>query len=373
MSASSSRTRLINEPVRVTARAPARVNLIGEHTDYNSGYVLPMPIPQQTTVHLASRSDGLVQLTSLEQEGEPARYALGEEKPTKTWIDYIQGVTRALSTHDHVIGGFDATIESNVPMGAGLSSSAALEVAMLRALRSAFDLSLDDLEIARLGQEAEVDFVGVPVGIMDQMASSLGTQGSALLIDTRSLRTQEVRIPASLEVLVLASGVTHAHGTGDYRRRREECTRATQMLGVSSLRDLSLEDLKRMHRLEPVLARRVRHVLSENERVLRTVDALANEDVAELGALFAASHASMRNDFEISVPEIDLLVELGRSCEGVVAARLTGGGFGGSVVMLAERGKGVSAARNIAEQYAQKSGRDPTILLPIAGDEPHGV
>jgi galactokinase len=349
----------------VVASAPGRVNLIGEHTDYNDGFVLPMPIPQQTRVELTPRNDRRVELTSSNDEHRGV-YELGREQRTSTWIDYVQGVTSALQKRGLTLPGFSLHVSSNVPVGAGLSSSAALEVATLRALRTAFSLPLDDTTIAKVGQEAEVDFVGVPTGLMDQLASSLGRPGRALFIDIFTLRTQEVELPSSVEPIIIASGVSHAHDTGGYRVRRAECERAAQTLRVGSLREASLEQLEaNAELLGPLLLRRARHVVTENERVLATVTALANGDVPALGMLFSASHASMRDDYEVSVPEIDLLVDLAAKDEDVVAARLTGGGFGGSVVMLAKMGTAVGAARRIAATYAHSTQRQPSILLPL--------
>ncbi|MDB4973182.1 MAG: Galactokinase [Myxococcaceae bacterium] len=347
----------------VQTAAPGRVNLIGEHTDYNDGLVLPMPIPQQTEVRLRRRDDLRVLLTSA--DAPAAEYQLGHEQKTGTWIDYVQGLTRALP-EGLLRGGFEAHVRSEVPIGAGLSSSAALEVAFLRALREAFGLPLDDLTIARLGQRAEVEFVGAPTGIMDQMVCSLGEQGSALFIDIRTLQTRRVVLPDSLELVVIASGVTHAHGSGGYRTRRAECERACQQLGVQSLRDVTLEQLDRATALEPLLRRRARHVVSENARVLSTIEALERGDSTALKALFAESHASMRDDYEMSVPQIDLLVALGSAQPDIVAGRLTGGGFGGSVVMLAEQGRGRATAQAIVAQYDRQTGLQGQILLPQA-------
>jgi galactokinase len=347
------------------AVAPGRVNLIGEHTDYNDGFVLPMPIPQQTHVALTPRDDDQVLLESADDPGV-GTYRLGREQRTGTWIDYVQGVTQALVQRGFTLHGFSARISSTVPIGAGLSSSAALEVATLRALRDAYGLRLDDLTIARLGQIAEVELVCAPTGIMDQMASSLGEQGSALFIDTRTLQAKKVEIPPELEVVVIASGVTHAHGTGGYRTRRAECERAALALGVKSLRDITRAQLEHAPPLEPPLGARARHVVTENERVLRTVEALATGDLLALRDLFAASHASMRDDYEVSVPEIDTLVSLGAAHPSVIAARLTGGGFGGSVVMLAKRGEGLGAAQQIARSYGDKTKQTASILLPLA-------
>ena len=346
------------------AAAPGRVNLIGEHTDYNEGLVLPMPIPQQTRVRLRVREDRRVLLSS--DGAETGEYTLGEEHKTGQWLDYVQGLTRELGARGAALRGFEAHVTSDVPIGAGLSSSAALEVAMLRALREAFALGLDDMTIARLGQLSEVEFVGAPTGIMDQMASSLGEQGSALFIDMRGHLTRRVTLPAALELVVIASGVTHAHGTGGYRERRAECEQACQWLSVGSLRDVSLAQLQAAHDLPPLLRRRAHHVISENERVLQTVAALEQGDDGSLHALFAASHASMRDDYQVSVPQIDLLVELAEAQAAIVAARLTGGGFGGSVVMLAQRGRGRDAAREIVARYDTQSGLQASILLPLA-------
>ena len=351
-------------PVSLRASAPGRVNLIGEHTDYNDGLVLPMPIPQHTYVALTRRDDRTVELTSA-NDAQGGSYELGRERRVGSWIDYVQGVTHALALRGLSIGGCSLHVSSDVPIGAGLSSSAALEVALLRVLREAYQLPLDDVTLARVGQQAEVEFVGVPTGLLDQLASSLGRQGRALFIDMRSLHTQEVALPAELEPIIVASGVTHAHDTGGYRTRRAECERAVARLGIGSLRDATLALLKsKAAELDPLLLRRARHVVTENERVLATVDALSRADCEALRSLFAASHASMRDDYEVSVPEIDLLVELAGRQPEVVGARLTGGGFGGSVVMLAVRGRARAAAQAIADAYQKASGRVPTILLP---------
>jgi galactokinase len=347
--------------------APGRVNLIGEHTDYNEGYVLPVPIPQQTHVELGLREDRRVSVRSTEQV-DAGEYELGAEARRGGWLDYVQGVTRALRSAGHGISGFTARISSTVPMGAGLSSSAALEVALLRALRTAFSLPLSDVDIARLGQASEVDFVGVPVGIMDQMACSVGRPGRALFLDTRTLETRDVPVPQAFELVVIASGLVHAHDAGDYRTRRAECEQAVQRLGCRSLRDVTLDELERNRALDPVLRKRARHVISENARVLETVEALQALDRSRLRTLFMASHASMRDDYQVSVAEIDRLVALAEQTPGVIGARLTGGGFGGSVVMLAEREGAADAARSIASSYQQETGRTPRVLLPLETD-----
>jgi galactokinase len=345
------------------ASAPGRVNLMGEHTDYNQGLVLPMPIPQQTKVELRQRADDRVLVTSAAFE-RTASYRLGSEQRRKEWIDYIQAVTDILRRHSHLLTGFEARISSDVPLGAGLSSSASLTVALLRVLRAVFALSIDDYELARLARAAEVEFVGVPIGMMDPLVVSLGQAGGALFIDTRASTVTPVAIPAEIEVVVIDSGVKHALDSGEYRTRRDECARAAQQLCVSSLREFAPEHEARLCELEPRLQRRVRHILSENERVVRTLQALRQRDCSQLGLLFMQSHISMRDDYEVSTPEIDQLVEIAFEQPGILGARLTGGGFGGSVVMLADRGQGLRAAHDIAAEYAHASGMRPRVLLP---------
>ncbi|HLL53520.1 MAG TPA: galactokinase [Myxococcaceae bacterium] len=354
---------LFGQAATVSARAPGRVNLIGEHTDYNGGYVLPTAIPQQTRVELAPRGDLRVRAFSANL-GEQQEYEVAAEKPGRGWLDYVQGVTWVLAAEGHPLRGFDLWLDSKVPLGSGLSSSAALEVALLRGLRSLFGLALDDVRLALLGQKVECDFVGAPVGMMDQMASSLAGTDAALFLDTRTMRFERVTLPPGGEIIVINSGVTHSHAGGDYRVRRAECERAASLLGVPQLRDLPEGELARAASLPEPLGRRVRHVVTENARVLAAVEALRRGDLPGLGALLDASHASQRDDYEVSVPEIDLLVELSRAEPAVYGARLTGGGFGGSIVALAKAGAGAEVARRVAERYAERSGRKPTVLVP---------
>jgi galactokinase len=341
------------------------VNLIGEHTDYNDGYVLPIATPQRTTVHVAARSDRLVRISSanLPPDQATGEYELGEERRRGSWIDYVQGVTKALHDAGCAVSGFDGRIESDVPLGAGLSSSASLEVALVRALTLAFNLRLDEIETARVGHVAETSFVGVPVGIMDQMAASLATADAALFLDTRSLAFERIPLPHSAELMVINSGITHSHASGEYRIRRAECAEAARLLGVSALRDVDPAQLGTMALPSP-LDRRVRHVVTENARVVAMRDALITGDVAEGGRLMNASHDSMRDDFEVSAPAIDRLVELACDQPPVFGARLTGGGFGGCIVALVRSGQGRITAARIVETYAQRSGRTATIMIP---------
>lgn len=361
---------LYGRPPEITASAPGRVNLIGEHTDYNGGFVLPVALPRRTTVELARRADRQVLAWSadLDLPGGPLGYRLGEEAPGRGWLDYLQGVTWALREggHERGISGFEARIASEVPLGSGLSSSAALEVALLRALRRAFGLSLSDAQLALLGQRAENGLVGAAVGIMDQMAASLASEGEALFLDTRSLAFERLPLPAGAELGVIDSGVPHSNIGGGYAERRAQCEEAAERLGVPLLRDLSPADLPALRRLPEPLARRARHVITENDRVLQAVAALRRGDLPGLGALLRASHRSLKEDFEVSLPELDLLVALAGAEPGVYGARLCGAGLGGAVVLLARRGQCLAAAERVAAAYARRSGRRAAVLLPLA-------
>ncbi|MFL5454523.1 MAG: galactokinase [Myxococcales bacterium] len=353
----------------MSASAPGRVNLIGEHTDYNGGFVLPMAIPQRTHVTLRKSAGRRIVAHSTEMN-EPAEFTLGEERRAGGWADYLQGVTWVLARAGHAVSGCELRIRSEVPPGAGLSSSAALCVALLRAVREAFSLRIDDVEIALLAQKVETDFVGAPVGVMDQMASSLADARTALFLDARTLVHEKVALPQHAAILVIDSGIRHSHATGDYRARRAECEEAARGLGVAQLRDVEPRDLERISRLPKVLAKRARHVVTEDARVIDTVAALRAGDLRRAGGLFDESHASLRDDFEVSLPEIDRLVEIARQASGVYGARLTGGGFGGSIVALADVGRSPvgnprDTGLSIVEE-ALRAGLRPSLLVPQA-------
>jgi galactokinase len=348
---------------QVMAAAHGRVNLIGEHTDYHHGFVLPMPIPQRTIVTVRRRSDYLVRASSNAVEPGVAEYQLGEEARGCGWLDYVQGVTHVLARTGRTLTGFDLTIESGIPPGAGVSSSAALTVALLRALRSMARFTLGDLEIAQLAQKVETDFIGAPIGIMDQMSCSLGHPNEALFIDTQSLHYERIPWPPHLSLIVINSGIVHAHAGGEYAVRRRESFAAAALLGVRHLRDATLESLSRAT-LPPPLDRRARHIITENQRVLDAVQALGDRDAQRLGELFNASHESMKRDYETSTPEIDALAEIAQSDQDVYGARLTGGGFGGSVVVVAHAGRASAAAERIVTAYTKQVGIPGTILVP---------
>ena len=368
--------RLFHRKPEVIASAPGRVNLIGEHTDYNGGYVLPTTIPQETRIELAVRQDDTVRAWSADApaNGLPLEYRLGHEARRGQWLDYVQGITHVLALERCALTGFDLCIESEIPAGSGLSSSAALGVSVLRALRSAFGFDLDEIRLARLVQRSENEFVGAPVGILDPMACALGTQGEALFIDTRSLAYKRVPIPSEAELVVLDSGVSHDHAGGDYRVRRAECEQAAALLGVAQLRDLegvapaAVDDF--LKTLPDPYRRRARHVVTENARVLGAVRALRSRNLPRLGQLFYASHDSMRVDYEVSVPDIDLMVELARRDPDIYGARMTGGGFGGAVVMLAHAGTARAVGTRLAGIYSKQTGHPAALLVPREALEP---
>jgi galactokinase len=364
---------IFGKSAEIRQRAPGRVNLIGEHTDYNGGFVLPAPIPRWTRVELSPRSDETVQVASASRPtSRPFEcYHLGSEEPAGDWLDYIQGVSLLLRQAGFPIRGFDAFVTTDLPLGGGLASSASLIVATLRGLRAAFRLELDDFALALLAHRVEYDFVGARVGVMDPIASSLGREGHALFLDTRELSYRQVPLPDELELIVVDSGIEHHHATGEYNHRRMECEEASRMLGVHQLRELDLGDLPRIAELPEPLAQRARHVVTENGRVRDAVAALEAGRLDRLGELLDASHRSLRNDFQVSTPELDLLVEALRWQDGVWGTRLTGGGFGGAVMAAARRGTGLAAARHGVAVYVEATGRRPQILLPAL--QPEGL
>ncbi len=339
--------------------APGRVNLIGEHTDYNQGFVLPLAIDRRTVVAAGTRDDGILrvgstfagdelftEITIAELDGLRERGELHGD-----WSQYPLGVAWALGealaeggggADLQAVPGLDLMIDSNVPVGAGLSSSAAIECAVAVALNELWRLGIPLTDLARVGQRAENDFVGAPTGIMDQTASLLGKRDSVVFLDCRSLESEIVPLglaDAGLELVVIDTGVTHAHETGGYAERRASCERAALLMGVDSLRDLTVDDLEAAsHKLSEATFRRMRHVITENQRVLDVVGALRSDGPAAIGELLDASHRSMRDDFEISTPELDLAVEIAQA-NGALGARMTGGGFGGAAIALVPAGE----------------------------------
>ncbi|TFD48310.1 galactokinase [Cryobacterium frigoriphilum] len=324
--------------------APGRVNLIGEHTDYNGGFVLPFAIDRRTVVALSTRTDRTVRVAS-SFGGEAVEMSLDELFPENFagWSAYPLGVAWALGQFGAdltAMPGFEAYIDSDVPIGAGLSSSAAIESAVALALNDVWGLGLDRATLAKVGQLAENRAVGAPTGIMDQSASLLGQADSAVFLDCRSLEAEVIELgfdPAGLELLIIDTKVSHDHATGGYAARRTSCETGARLLGVPSLREVHVDDLPRAADvLDDETFRRVRHIVTENQRVLDTVRALRVLGPGTIGPLLDASHLSMRDDFEISVPQLDLAVTTARGA-GAIGARMTGGGFGGSAIALVPR------------------------------------
>jgi galactokinase len=321
-------------------RAPGRVNLIGDHTDYNDGFVLPAAIDLECVVRGTPRDDGVVEIAWLDGDVGSGRY--------------VDGVLAVLAEHGRAPVGLGAEVASTIPVGSGLSSSAALEVALALALCDVAGLELAPVELALACQRAEQLATGVPCGIMDQLSSVAGREGCALLIDCRSLEIEPIRMPEGLAIVVVHSGLPRALEHSAYAERRSACEAVAARLGVPALRDATPEQVAD----EP----RARHVVSENTRVLAAAEALRRGDVARLGSLMSASHASLRDDFEVSTPELDVLVdELGAA--GAVGARLTGAGFGGCVVALAPAEDAAALAARAAEAYRRRTQRNPTTYV----------
>ena len=368
------------EPVG-TWSAPGRANLIGEHTDYNDGFVLPFAIQHRTHVALGTREDAVIRVASTFDDGvvELPVAELDAMFPARRdevaeWARYPLGVAWALlrTTGLTDLPGVDLAFASDVPVGAGLSSSAAIEGATAAALAETWRLDVDRVGLARAGRTAENEAVGAPTGIMDQMASMLGRPDSAIFLDCRSLAAEVVELGfagAGLELVVIDTGVKHSHATGGYGERRAACERGAAILGVPALRDASPADLARAEALmDGVTFRRVRHVVTENQRVLDTVRTLREDGPAAIGDLLVASHASMRDDFEISVPELDTAVEASLAA-GAIGARMTGGGFGGAAIALVAR-EGVERLTDaVTTAFAASGFSAPTIftVTPSSG------
>lgn len=329
------------------ADAPGRVNLLGEHTDYNQGFVLPTAIPQKTRVALRAREEGGEFHVYSAQLDVMTTFTLARP-PTEHFASYIYGCIRELNACGIFVPALDIFIDSEIPIGIGVSSSAALEVAMLRALRSFLQAPIDDVQIALIGQRAEISYAQVNVGIMDQFASSLGDTEHMLFLDTRNLEYKRLPLPHNTEVLVIDSGIPRSLANSEYNARRAQCEAAARQLQVAALRDI--EDVDGLALLTEPERSRARHVITENARVLRAVQNISPE---EFGHLMNASHQSLRDDFKVSHPALDLLAEILQRQPEVFGARLTGAGFGGACVALCRKPKGRDVAERVLTQYRQ--------------------
>jgi galactokinase len=351
------------------------VNLIGEFTDYNDGFVMPAAVEFSTTVAVTKRSDRMLGMHS-ENLGKRREFALDDPAahPAKDWTDYVRGVAVTLERLGHRLQGADLEIHGDVPMGAGLSSSASIEVATALALIGVSGLSVSLKEIAELCQRAENEFAGSRCGIMDQFISCFGKAGHALLLDCRSLDYRLIPIPPGVRLVICNTMVRHQHSSGEYNSRRADCEAGVRHFAallphVRALRDVTLADLTRYgDGLGDPVYRRCRHVIGENARVERAAQALEQCDLDTLGTLMAESHRSLRDDFEVSCPELDLMVDLALASPGIRGARMTGGGFGGCAICLVEQDRVDDFVKNVAEGYRKATGATPELYVTSAAD-----
>jgi galactokinase len=359
------------QPAGVWA-APGRVNLIGEHTDYNDGYVMPFALAQRVLIAAAPRNDhGTWTVTSLNNRSTKIFRSADLQPGMTGWQAYVAGVVWALEEAGHRVDGADLVLASDVPTGAGLSSSAALECAVLTALVDLNELEIAGLERAKLARRAENIFVGAPTGLMDQAASTLCTADHALFFDCRTDAAEQILLDtrsAGLEILVLNTKTPHALVDSEYAARRTSCEEAARLLGVAALRDVTDLDAALAQLSDPVMRRRVRHVVTENARVLEAVAILRAGRIADLAPLLDASHESMRDDFEITVPQVDLAVDVARA-SGALGARMTGGGFGGCIIALVEAGDSDRIGDEITVKFGAAGYGPPThfAAVPSAG------
>lgn len=345
-------------------RAPGRVNLIGEHTDYNDGFVLPMAIDRAVWIALRPRDDDTIKVHSLDFD-QSAAFSLGLLRHESAgWVEYLKGVAWALQEAGYALKGWEGVITGDVPLGAGLSSSAALELAAARAFAAVSDLPWEAETMARLCQRAENRWVGVNCGIMDQMISASGKDGHALLIDCRSLETKAVPLPPETAVVVLDTATRRGLVDSAYNERRAQCEAAAHHFRVKALRDVDLERFEAQSvGLDEVTYRRARHVVAENDRTLLAVETMYNEDAVQLGKLMNASHASLRDDFQVSSSELDTMVSCALNEQGCYGARMTGAGFGGCVVALIEVETSLAFSARVAANYEAATGITPGVYV----------
>lgn len=353
-------------PPRVV-RAPGRVNLIGEHTDYNDGFVLPMAIDRATWIALRPRADDTVVLHSLDHAESVSFTPRHPEHAAMSWREYPKGVAHVLGEAGYTLRGWEGVTACDVPMGAGLSSSASFELAVARAFSAASDFAWDAPRMARLCQQAENEWVGVKCGIMDQMISACGADGQAVLIDCRDLSRQAVPLPPGTVVVILDTGTRRGLVESAYNERRTQCQAVARHFGVPALRDVTRSRFhQHAHELPAVERSRARHVITENERTLEAAAAMRAGDAVRLGELMNQSHDSLRDDFEVTNRELNLMVDLARGQPGCLGARMTGAGFGGCAIALVGQAHASAFSRNVADAYARASGRTAALYLTRA-------
>jgi len=364
-------TALFDEAPRWVVRAPGRVNLIGEHTDYNDGFVLPMAIDRAVWIALRPRDDNTVRVRS-QDFAEWQEFLLPPQKSSSSstgWVEYLKGVAWSLGEAGFQLRGWEGVLRGDVPVGAGLSSSAALELATARAFAAVSDWPWKPSLMARLAQRAENQWVGVNCGIMDQLISAAGRAGHALLLDCRSLHYDLVPLPPQTAVAVLDTATRRDLVNSAYNKRRAECATAASFLGVPTLRDVTDEHLANQAQgMESALLLRARHVISENRRTLSAAEAMRRGDAALLGRLFYESHCSLRDDFQVSCPALDTMVECALEHEACLGARMTGAGFGGCAIALVRQAGAESFLEQVAARYRQRTGLTPAVYLCHAAD-----
>jgi galactokinase len=351
--------------------APGRVNVIGEHTDYNDGFVLPVALPHSALLAVRWTTDGQLRIRSAQMPDEEIRAAVAEAEPGRItgWAGYLAGVVWALAQDGHRISGAELLLDSAVPVGAGLSSSAAMESAMALALDAHFGGTFSRPELARYAQRAENDFVGAPTGVLDQMSSLCCTEGHAMFLDTRTMTSRQVPLDLAaqgLRLLVVDTLVKHSHADGEYGKRRAGCEAAAAALGLPALRDVTDLDAALARVTDAEQRRLLRHVVTENGRVERVVELLDAGRIREIGPILSEGHASLRDDYRVSVPELDLAVEAALGA-GALGARMTGGGFGGSAVVLVEDAAAEQVSEGIAKAFAEAGHRTPRIFTATPG------
>ncbi len=356
-------------------RAPGRVNLVGEHTDYNDGFVLPMAIDRAVWIALRPRSDGKVNIHSLDMETTPhtkgitdSAFDLHSLTKGKGWAEYVKGVAYELQNASYELKGFDAVMTGNVPRGAGLSSSAAVELATARAFAAASGFMWNAAQMAKLAQKAENEWVGVNCGIMDQMASAASKEGFALFLDCRSLEYQFAPLPKNTFVVILDTSTRRGLVDSDYNERRSQCEEAARWFGVKALRDVSVEEFEKRSGLSEVVMKRTRHIITENARVLEAFNVMKAGNVKRLGELLNASHDSLRDDFEVTNDALNIMVKCAREQESCHGARMTGAGFGGCAVALVKKENAEEFTNAVSAAYRQRSGLDASVYVCKASE-----
>lgn len=350
-------------------RAPGRVNLIGEHTDYNDGFVLPMGIDRAVWLALRPREDGKVRLISLDLESDSA-FELNSLTRGEGWAEYPKGVAHQLMEEGYQLKGFDGVMTGDVPSGAGLSSSAAVELAVARAFSVTSGFAWDPIKMAKLAQKAENQWVGVNCGIMDQMASSACKEGQALFLDCRSLEIQYAPLPKGVSIVILDTSTRRGLVDSAYNERRSQCEEAARFFGVKALRDISVEEFNTRSKsgLSELAAKRAKHIVTENERVLEAMQVMKNGNVKRLGELFNASHDSLRDDFEVTNDALNIMVDCARDQDNCHGARMTGAGFGGCAVALVKEENAEEFVKSVSAAYKQKSGLEAAVYVCKASE-----